>query len=64
MKPINFFGGVEAFKEQRIRDNIKRDYCKANKIHLIEIPFYEDTYSCLQDLIETTQDLSSASEDF
>jgi hypothetical protein len=64
MKPIDFFGGKEAFKEQQIRDNIKREYCKANNIHLIEIPFYEDTYSCLQDLIETTQDSDALSEDF
>jgi hypothetical protein len=31
----------------QIRDQIKRDFCKANGIHLIEIPYWEDTETFL-----------------
>lgn len=35
--PIDYFGGEENFKEQKIRDKIKDDYCKNNNIKLIRI---------------------------
>lgn len=40
-KPIKHFGGEKTFKEQQKRDEIKREYCKANDIKLIEIPYWE-----------------------
>lgn len=44
--PVNFKGGeskdyLDEFKNNQIRDNIKREYCKDNKITLIEIPYTE-----------------------
>lgn len=39
--PIEIFGGQDAFDSQMKNDEIKRDYCKANNISLIEIS-YED----------------------
>lgn len=40
-RAVGFFGGEEGFKKSQRRDNIKRDYCKRNKIPLIEVPYYE-----------------------
>lgn len=44
--PVNFRGRgskdyLDEFKNNQIRDNIKREYCKDNKITLIEIPYTE-----------------------
>lgn len=38
-KSIEYFGGEKEFKENQIRDNIKREWCKENNIKLIEIPY-------------------------
>ena len=38
-KPVEWFGGEEAFKLTQERDNIKRQYCQDNNIILIEIPY-------------------------
>lgn len=35
-----FFGGDEGFEYQKLRDNIKRQYCEDNNIPLIEIPYW------------------------
>lgn len=37
--PFEHFGGKETFKKQILRDQIKRSYCKENKINLIEIKY-------------------------
>ncbi|MFU2060072.1 hypothetical protein ACLSZY_10800 [Avibacterium volantium] len=34
-KPIDFFGGVEAFKKTQKRDELKKRKCKQNNLHLI-----------------------------
>ena len=39
-KPVDFFGGIEAFKLSKIRDKIKDDYCKNNDYVLLRIPYY------------------------
>lgn len=41
-EPIKYFGGDKSFEEQRIRDNIKIDYCIRNKIELIIIRYDDD----------------------
>jgi hypothetical protein len=38
---IDHFGGDKAFEIQKIRDNIKKDYCENNNIPLIIIPYWE-----------------------
>lgn len=38
-RPIKYFGGNEKFEKQQKRDSDLRDYCKENKIHLLEIKF-------------------------
>jgi Zn ribbon nucleic-acid-binding protein len=40
-EPCDWFGGEETFKIQQIKDQIKRDYCAANGIQLIEIPYWD-----------------------
>lgn len=41
-RSIEYFGGVEAFKKQLIRDDQLRNYCKNNEINLLEIPYDEN----------------------
>lgn len=36
-EPVDYFGGAKKFLLATKRDNIKREYCKNNGIHLIEI---------------------------
>ena len=36
-----YFGGEDKFKQQQLRDSIKRNYCLSHKIPLIEIPYTE-----------------------
>jgi len=40
--PIEFFGGEEVFKEQLIKDNIKKEYCLNNNIPLLIISYEEN----------------------
>lgn len=41
-KVIDYFGGEENLKKQKIRDEIKNNYCKENGIKLIRIPYWEE----------------------
>lgn len=50
-KPIEIFGGEEAFKNQQIRDQRKKDWCKKNNICFQEIPYTEYNNITLQYLI-------------
>ncbi len=36
--PVDYFGGEQALKKQQTNDQIKKDYCKTNKIKLLIIP--------------------------
>jgi hypothetical protein len=37
----NWYKGEEGLVERQIRDQIKRDYCTANNIRLVEIPYWQ-----------------------
>lgn len=39
-RPVEFFGGDEEFLIRKLRDEIKRDYCKTRNIILVEVPYY------------------------
>lgn len=39
--PVEHFGGQKHFDIQRENDQLKREYCKANNIQLIEIPYWD-----------------------
>ena len=41
-KPIQFFGGEDRLKDYRVRDEIKNNYCKTNRIPLLRIPYTLD----------------------
>lgn len=38
---IDFYGGNKNYQIQKIRDQIKTDYCKNNNINLIRIPYWD-----------------------
>ena len=41
-KPIEIFGGQSEFEKNKIRDNIKNEYCLNNNIHLIRISYLDN----------------------
>ncbi len=50
-QPVDFFGGEEQFKIQKIHDTLKRNYCKAHNLRLIEIPYnYKNLDEYLTDI--------------
>ena len=40
-EPVEFFGGKEQFKIQKINDKLKDTYCRNNNIDLLRIPYWE-----------------------
>ena len=36
---VDYFGGIERFEQQKLIDQIKRNYCTENNIYLLEIPY-------------------------
>lgn len=52
-KPIEYFGGLEAFNYQIIRDEIKNEYCLENNIHLIIIKYNESVEDKLSILLDS-----------
>jgi len=46
-EPIDFFGGIDGFKKQVNRDNIKETFCKENNINLLKIKYDENPISKL-----------------
>ena len=49
-RPVDRWGGVEAFKIQKKRDEIKNNYCKSKSITLIRIKYYDDIETKLEQL--------------
>ena len=47
-RPIKWFGGTETLKKIKLRDNIKKEYCKNNNIDLIIIRYNENVYNKLE----------------
>ena len=50
-KPVEHFGGVDAFIKQKERDKIKKEYCKNNNIPLIEITYNNKNLSEIKALL-------------
>jgi hypothetical protein len=40
-EPVDFFGGEEKFKIQKINDNIKNKYCKLYHIKLVRVSYFD-----------------------
>lgn len=49
-RPVDRWGGVEAFKIQSKRDKIKDNYCTKKQIELIRIKYYDDIETKLEQL--------------
>lgn len=49
-KPIKYFGGEEKFKETKLRDQIKKDFCQEHNIPLLIIPYWE--YNNMENLVD------------
>lgn len=49
-KPVKWFGGAKKFHKQRQRDKEVRDYCKANKIKLLEISYLQ--YPIIEQMLD------------
>jgi len=51
-KPVNHFGGIRSFENQKIRDIEKDEYCIKKNIHLLRIPYNKDIYELLSSNID------------
>lgn len=51
--PVEMFGGKEQFAKQQIHDELKRNYAKKLKVHLLEIPYTVKTYEDAKQILET-----------
>ncbi|MED3626332.1 hypothetical protein P4478_04040 [Bacillus subtilis] len=40
-KSIDYFGGIEGLRLNKIRDGIKNDFCRQNGLPLLRIPYWE-----------------------
>lgn len=49
--PIDYFGGLKAYKKQIQHDNEKRKFCINNNYHLIEIPY--NKYKSIEYILNT-----------
>jgi len=50
-KQIDFFGGIKEFEKRIENDNIKRKFCKENKIKLLEISYVDNISKELNNLL-------------
>ena len=49
-KPLDYFGGINGFNTQQLRDNIKNEYAKNNNINLLRIRF--DEYKNINEILD------------
>ncbi len=50
--PVKFFGGEESFKEQILKDQIKKDFCSKNKIKFIIIKYDDNIIDILDSIFK------------
>lgn len=53
--PVNFFGGMKKFNEQKLRDTIKNNFCLENDIKLFRIKFSDDIDKKINDIFNEFQ---------
>lgn len=51
-RPIKYWGGDKAFEHRLISDNNKREWCKQQNIHLLEIPF--TSFKKINEILESS----------
>jgi hypothetical protein len=54
--PVDYFGGIDAFKVLQSNDARKNEYCTLNNINLIRIPYYE--INNIEKILNTTLNLN------
>lgn len=52
--PVGIFGGENQFVKQQLHDKIKKDYASRLGVHLIEIPYYAETYEKVKEILENS----------
>jgi hypothetical protein len=50
--PVDFFGGIESYKQRVINDNIKINYCENNNIKLFIIRYDEDILEAMNKIYD------------
>ena len=50
-KPIEYFGGIESYEINKKRFNIKKEYCKKNKIKLKIITYKDNINEKMNDIL-------------
>lgn len=56
-RPVEFFGGVEAFEKTKERDRIKKEKCEANNCHLIYVDEgydFDELVITIKEIIKST----------
>lgn len=59
-KPIEYFGGVEAFEQRKRNDAIKNNYCLTNNINLLRIKYDQCINDELDNLFNNTKLIEEA----
>ncbi len=47
-EPVVYFGGEDAFNENKKRDSFKNKFCKKHNIHLLRITYKDDVFNTLE----------------
>ncbi len=55
-RPIDYFGGNDRFKHQKVMDEIKNKYCENKNIKMLRIPYYYK-YSKVESILENLNNL-------
>lgn len=50
-RPVDAFGGVETFEKVQVRDKVKRDFCRAEGLKLIEISEDDDIETVIRGML-------------
>ena len=50
-RPIEFFGGIESFKNLILKDELKNLYCQENSLSLLRISYKENIVETLENSI-------------
>ena len=46
-QPVEYYGGESGYKMNKLRDEIKNDYCMKNEINFLRIPY---TYNTVEEI--------------
>lgn len=55
-QPIDYFGGKEQYNKNKIRDDIKDEYCKKNNMPLLRLPYFLTNEEIKQQILKILND--------